>query len=485
MGKFLPQEAFKASGAYRLLPFTFERLDAARVVMTNLTGEYFVAEYSLLEPLVEGRLSPEHPLYPTLRSRHFLREDSDQATEALLELKVRTRTEHLASFTGLHIFVASLRCDHSCPYCQVSRRQDSDSREYDMSWETAQAALGLMFRSPNPVLKLEFQGGEPLLNFGLIERLVPLARARARREGRALEVVVATTLSLATDEMLRFFRDEEVHLSCSLDGPRELHNANRPRPGKDSYERFVGGLTRARDIVGRDRVNALMTTTERSLTHVRDIIDEYVRLGFSGINLRPLSPYGFALKTRQYDAYGTQRFLDFYFEGLDYILSLNVRGIAFREGYAALVLSKMLSHRDPGYVDLMSPAGIGLGALVYDYDGSVFASDESRMLAQMGDTHFRLGHVATDSYESLISNPNLLAALEDSFTLSVPQCSECAFEPFCGADPVNHYALTGDVVGRKAESEFCRRNLALFRYLTCKLEDDPLAARIFRGWVRP
>ena len=52
MGKFLPQEAFKASGAYRLLPFTFELLDAARVVMTNLTGEYFVAEYSLLEPLV-------------------------------------------------------------------------------------------------------------------------------------------------------------------------------------------------------------------------------------------------------------------------------------------------------------------------------------------------------------------------------------------------------------------------------------------------
>lgn len=484
MGKFLSAEAFKASGSYRLMPFTFERLDDARVVMTNLTGEYLVAEHSLLEPLVGGTLPTHHPMYPTLRSRHFLREESDRATEPLLELKLRTRTEHLARFTGLHIFVASLRCDHSCPYCQVSRRQDSDSQRYDMSWDTAQASLNLMFRSPNPALKLEFQGGEPLLNFALIERLVPMARARARSEGRNLEVVVATTLSLATDEMLRFFREQQIHLSCSLDGPRDLHNANRPRPGKDSYERFVDGLRRARDIVGRDGVSALVTTTERSLTRVRDIVDEYVALGFSSINLRPLSPYGFAVKTRQYDAYGTQRFLDFYFEGLEYILSLNAQGIPFQEGYASLILNKMLTHRDPGYVDLMSPAGIGLGALVYDYDGSVFASDESRMLAQMGDAHFRLGHVATDSYESIITNPNLLAALEDSFTLSVPQCSECAFEPFCGADPVQHYALTGDVVGRKPESEFCQRNLALFRYLIGKLEDDAGAARILRGWVR-
>jgi uncharacterized protein len=484
MGKFLPPEAFRAPGTYRLLPFTFERLDDVRVVMTNLSGEYLVTERAVLELLVDGVLPPAHPQYATLRSRHFLREETDRATEALLELKLRTRTEHLARFTGLHIFVASLRCDHSCPYCQVSRRQDSDSRRYDMSWETAEAALELMFRSPNPALKLEFQGGEPLLNFALIERLVPVARERAAREGKVLSVVVATTLSLATDEMLRFFRDQEVDLSCSLDGPRDLHNANRPRPGKDSYERFVDGLRRARDIVGRDRVSALMTTTERSLTRVRDIVDEYVALGFPAINLRPLSPYGFAMKTRQYDAYGTQRFLDFYFEGLEYILSLNARGIAFQEGYAALILTKMLSHQDPGYVDLMSPAGIGLGALVYDYDGSVFASDEARMLAQMGDAHFRLGHVATDSYEALITNPNLLAALEDSFTLSVPQCSECAFEPFCGADPVQHHALTGDVVGRKPESEFCHRNLSLFRYLIGKLEDDPQSAHILRSWVR-
>ena len=41
-----------------------------------------------------------------------------------------------------------------------------------------------------------------------------------------------------------------------------------------------------------------MTTTKLSLGRVREIIDEYVAQGFRGIFLRPMSPYGFAVKTK-------------------------------------------------------------------------------------------------------------------------------------------------------------------------------------------
>ncbi|MCW5625617.1 MAG: His-Xaa-Ser system radical SAM maturase HxsB [Burkholderiales bacterium] len=483
MSKFRDSEAFIGSSPYRLLPFSFDRLDAERAVVTNMVGEHLVLPNGVLEPLVAGSLLPTHPLYPTLRSRHFLAESDDLATEELLELKTRTRTHRLAQFTSLHIFVATLRCDHSCPYCQVSRRQDSDSSQYDMSWDTASKALDLMFRSPNRHIKLEFQGGEPLLNFPLVQRVTSVARLRAQREGKSLQVVIATTLSLATDDVLEFCRANDVHLSCSLDGPASLHNFNRPRPGRDSYERFVRGLKRARDVVGRDRVAALMTTTEKSLGLVREIVDEYVSLGFDGIFLRPLSPYGFAVKTPNYSTYNTRRFLDFYFEGLEYIFDLNRAGVPIRELYASLVVEKIISNQDTGYVDLMSPAGIGIAAVVYDYDGSVYASDEARMLAQMGDKRFRMGSVHTHSYTDLMTSDELLMALEDSFTLSVPQCAECAFEPFCGADPVQHWALHGDVVGRKPESEFCQRNMGIFKYLVCKLEDDPEIARLLRSWT--
>ena len=111
----------------------------------------------------------------------------------------------------------------------------------------------------------------------------------------------------------------------------------------------------------------------------------------------------------------------------------------------------MLTNEDPGYVDLTSPAGIGIGALVYNYDGDVYASDEGRMLAEMGDQTFRLGNVHDDSYADNHAVGALLQPLEESFTLSAPMCSDCAFEPYCGADPVFHHATAGDFLGRKAD----------------------------------
>jgi len=226
-----------------------------------------------------------------------------------------------------------------------------------------------------------------------------------------------------------------------------------------------------------------MTTTVHSLDRVRDIIDEYARLEFPGIFLRTLSPYGFAIKTNAIAAYSTERWIQFYKEGLEYVLHLNQIGIPFREFFASVVLKKMLTSEEAGFVDLTSPAGIGIKAVVYNYNGAIYASDESRMLAEMGDESFRLGNVLTDSYESTMLSDRLLGPLEDSMTTSVPMCSECAFEPYCGADPVFHHAVYGDVVGRKPESAFCTRNMAIFRYLITKMRGDPWTKRLFLSWA--
>lgn len=482
MAKFLPPSAFDADGAYQLLPFNFTQLDGERYVVTNMAGEYVTLGRQDLKRLVSHELRSDEPVFRSARTKHLIEVRGDQSPRELLALKARTRYQRLPNFTNLHIFVVTLRCDHSCPYCQVSRQ--SENREaFDMSREVADASIDLMFRSPSPALKLEFQGGEPLLNFELVGYIVEKVEQRAKAESRELEIVIATTLSLATQEILEYCRDHRILLSTSLDGPADLHNRNRPRPGRDSHERYVDGLQRAREIVGFDRVSAMMTTTQHSLSRVEEIIDEYLSLGFSGIFLRPLSPYGFAVKTKAIKSYGLADWLPFYFAGLDYIIDLNRKGVPFREHYASLVLQKMLTSNDPGYVDLMNPAGAGIAAVVCNYDGGVFASDEARMLAEMGDMTFKLGHVLQNSYEEIFLSDVLLNALEDSFTLSVPMCSECAFEPFCGADPVYAHAIHGDVVGRKPSSDFCRRNMAIFRRLITIMETDPEAKAIFQGWV--
>ena len=470
-----------APGCYSLLPFQFEQVGDDEVVLTNAVGEFVFLARSKLDDLLSRRILPTDPAYSALRAKHVIMEDDDKASVELLALKTRTRYQRLRNFTNLHLFVVTLRCDHSCGYCQVSRRSENKAA-FDMTMETAQKGLDLVFRSPNQAIKIEFQGGEPLLNFDLIRHIVEEAEDRNKDEGRDLQFVITTTLSLATDEILEYCRDHKIYLSSSLDGPEDLHNKNRPRPDRDSHARFTDGLQRARDIIGYDSVSALMTTSPASMTRVKDIIDEYLKFGFKSIFLRHLSPYGFALKTKSYQGYNAERWLEFYREGMEYIIDLNKRGIEFTEQYSSILLTKMLTAGDPGFVDLMNPAGCGIAAVVFNYDGDVYASDEGRMLREMGDTTFRLGNVHKNSYEQIFASETLLNILEDSFTLSAPMCTDCAFEPWCGADPAFHHAMFGDVLGRKPESDFCKRTMGVVRFLLETMRKDETAKEIFMRW---
>lgn len=468
---------------YKLLPFSFTALDDKRYVLTNQAGQYAILDRPTLDDFVRHRLTSDKPEYSTLKSRHFLLDSDSSVALDLLALKVRTKNAIFADFTALHLFVVTLRCEHSCQYCQVSRQND-DKPRFDMSKETADKALALTFRSPSPSIKIEFQGGEPLLNFGLIKYIVEQAETINKVETRDLEFVIATNLACISDEILGYCKEHNILISTSLDGPADLHNRNRPRPGGDSYQRTIAGINRVRNALGRDRISALMTTTEASLTRVEDIIDEYVRLGFEGIFLRPLSPYGFAIKTKSYSAYDVDKWLNFYFRGLDYIIELNKNGLVFSEIYASIILTKILTPFQTGYVDLRSPAGIGIGALVYNYDGDVYASDEGRMLAEMGDKTFRLGNVHAHTWKQLMTSDALLAPLEESFAGSVPMCSDCAFQPYCGSDPVFHRATQHDCIGHKPSSAFCSRNMAIIRRLIALLEGDKEAKRILNRWIR-
>lgn len=484
MAKFREVESFNgsASDGYTMLPWRFTPLDDERYVATNMAGEYLAMSGQDVNSFASGILAVDNPLYDELKSKHFLIDADTNVAIDLLALKVRTKLSPLANFTGLHIFVTTLRCEHSCPYCQVSRAND-DKREFDMTEETAMRALDLVFRSPSPAIKIEFQGGESLLNLPIIRFIVAEAQRRNETARRNLAFVIATNLAVLDDEALAFAREHDILISTSLDGPADLHNTNRPRPGKNSHEKAIDGIRRARTALGHYSVGALMTTTAASLSRPREIIDEYISLDFGGIFLRPLSPYGFAIKTKTYAAYDQTKWLNFYFEGLDYIIELNLGGHEFIEHYAAMVLKKMLTPLQTSYVDLMSPAGIGIGAIVYNYDGIVYASDESRMLAEMGDTTFALGNVHDHDFAEIMLGDALLEPLEKSFAGSVPGCSWCAFEPWCGAEPVFHHATQGDFVGKKPLSSFCTRNMAVFRGLISRMEANPEVRQIFERWA--
>jgi hypothetical protein len=120
--------------------------------------------------------------------------------------------------------------------------------------------------------------------------------------------------------------------------------------------------------------------------------------------------------------------------------------------------------------------------IVYDYDGKVFLSDEARMLAQMKDFTFQIGTV-NDSWEKLLSNPVIENIGDAGVNDYLAGCNTCAYNIYCGADPVLHHATQGDMYGFRPDSSFCQRNMAVLDIIFNKIDDDPDTLEIFKSWV--
>ena len=471
-----------SAGSYSHLPFRFKRLDAGQVLVTSEAGDFQVLDTDTFTSFARRELLADTTTLRSLEAKHLLYKTSPETAVRLLATKLRTRKSFLRGGPSLHIFVVTLGCDHGCHYCQVSRRVYSAGR-YDMSLETATAAVDRLFDSPSPHLTVEFQGGEPLLAFPVIRHIVELIQARNAHEGRRIDFSITSTLHHLTDEILEFMRIHDFQVSTSLDGPCDLHDANRPLPGGGAHELTVGGVQRARQALGEGSVSALTTLTRRSLERPNEIVDEYVRLGFRSIFLRPLSPYGFAKRSERRLGYTVEDYLRFYKAALSYILEINRNGYVVEEAYAKILLTSILTPFPTTYVDLRSPVGSGFGTLVYNYDGGVYASDEGRMLRELGNDTLRLGSV-TDEYKTLMRSPAMELLAASGLSETLPGCSDCAFVPYCGPDPAGSLSRHGDPVGHRAESEHCQRHMGLFEILFNHLGNGDLATlEIFDNWV--
>lgn len=477
-----PRAQFRPQPDYRLLPFRFGRLDDRRLILTNDVGERVILCREELQALVDRRLGPDSNTYRNLKARHFVFDDNSRIALDLLALKYRTRSEALSHFTGLHMFVVTLRCTNACRYCQVSQRSQ-DERRFDMSAAHADLALDFAFRTPSPTMKIEFQGGEPLLNFAVVRHVVERATRLNETHGKYIEFVIASNLALLSDEILDFCKRHCVMFSTSLDGPRDLHDKHRLLRSGSSHHTTVAGIARIQEALGADHVSALMTTTRDSLSRAKDIVEEYVRHNLHGIFLRNTRPYGMAVRNGLAAEYSASEWVAFYQEALGEILSVNRAGYYLREEYTTILLQKMFAPGGTRFVDLQSPSGLGIAAVAFNYEGSVYASDEGRRLAEMGDVSFRLGHLEQDSFESMMTSEDFLGTLADTMLEGVPQCSDCAFLPYCGADPVFHHVTQGDRVGHKAWSDFCAKQTGVLRHLLTLLEDDSEAREVLLKWI--
>jgi len=458
-----------------------------RVVVTNFEGNFLLLTRDEFAHYAAGTVPVGGELERRLADANFLRATYD-VRRAAERLQARRRFLHAGP--NLHIFVVTLRCNQTCVYCHASRA-NMDAVHTDMTPEVADRAVDLALASTSPFITIEFQGGEPLVNFPIIKRICEYAEERARVLGKTLQFTMVSNFTLMDDEKLDYLVAHRVQLCTSIDGPEALHNAQRKLPTLDAHQRaarWIREINRRYEAIGLDptlyRVEALLTTTRETLPQWKQVVDTYVDLGCRALFLRPIDPFGFADRTRLRVDYPRSQYLEFYRNAVDYMLELNRKGVQVLERYAAIFLTKILRGEDPNFLDLRSPAGAGIGQLAYNYDGQIFTCDEGRMLHEMGDDHFKIGHVDTTTYRELVGHETVRAMVLASNLDGQPDCINCAYQPYCGTISTFNYKNQGSIFGQMRTSPVCSVHKGIQDYLFERLsEADPETLATFDRWT--
>jgi len=461
--------------------FHFRQLNG-QYLLTNDIGDYCFLEPPSFDAFLTGKIEQTFPeKYSELQSKGFIKDKLDFDS---LSQKYASKNAFLGQGPSLHIVVVTLRCDHQCIYCQAGS-QSLRAKNLDMDIPVAQKVVDRIFESPSPSITIEFQGGEPLVNFKTVKFIVEYALKKNREAKKKLMITVVSNLTFINQKILKFLLKNNIHVCCSLDGPEDIHNKYRVASGpKNSYKNTVRWLKKLRKEYKQAKISfqpsALATVTRFSLLHPKEIIDEYVSLGLEGIHLRPVSPFGASPKVWKGISFSAEDFIKFYIKALDYIIDLNLKGKNFDERFAMLFLTKILTDRDPNYLDIRSPCGAGIGQLAYNFNGDVYTCDEGRMLSRLGDESFKLGNVVDNSYPDIINSQVVKTMSIASCLHSLPGCSQCAYKPYCGVCPLYNYSVSGNVFTKAPL--LCKINKAILDYLFSKLQDGEVK-KIFYKWV--
>jgi len=464
---------------------------AGKMLITNPEGSHQLLSQEEFAQFAAGEIAPDTDLYRRLSEANFVRAEFDQQ-KATARLAQRKRFLHYGP--NLHMIVVTLRCNETCVYCHASRA-DMDAVHTDMTPEIGEKTVDLIFQTTSPSVTIEFQGGEPLVNFSVVQHIIEYALKKNAEAGKQLEFTMVSNLAYMDDAKLEYLLEHKVQICTSIDGPRDLHDKQRKLPQASAYDssvEWIAKINKAYADKGLDEtlyhVEALLTTTRETLPRWKEVVDTYVSLGCRALFLRPVDPFGFAEKTRRTVEYPRAEYMEFYRSAVDYIIELNKQGTEILERYAAIFMTKILSGDDPNFLDIRSPSGAGIGGLAYNYDGKIFISDEGRMLHEMGDDMFLLGDVRDSGYRAVVGHPTVRSVVIAGNRDALPDCVHCAYNPYCGTDPVHTYKLQGSIFGRMRDSPVCFVHKHIQDYLFEKLvEGDPETVDVLTKWttIRP
>ncbi len=445
-------------------------------LLTNQLRDYIFLSVREFQDFLDNKIDhhTNKDLYNILIKKSFIINSSEETFISESASKLRKLSAPLFIGTTLHIFVVTLQCTQKCIYCQAA--QDPKKPTY-MQSSTVNAAVDIVMQSPAMHLTIEFQGGEPLLNFPIICKIIERVEILAPKFDKKISFVLINNFTAMTDEKFSYLLQHNVSICTSLDGPKALHDKNRPYL-KSSFDEVLFWTKKINHIYKekniQKKLNALPTITKHSLKYPDEIIDTYIKLGFDSLSVRYLSPFGRAQQDWLTIGYSAEEFIQFYQKILARIIELNLDGVSFQESFATMLVQKAIAKKPINFMELRSPCGAAIGQIAYDWNGDIYTCDEGRMLGIVKDYSFRIGNVFENTYTDCVNSNTSSMMVTASCIESHPDCSDCVYSPFCGICPIYNYTQHKSLFGYMSSDYRCNilkgMFTSVFNLLTSKEE---------------
>jgi uncharacterized protein len=171
-------------------------------------------------------------------------------------------------------------CNLNCDYCYVDGKP---LKVNFMSLDNAKMIVDeLMDQNDVQEVLFLWHGGEPLLRG--IDFFREIFNYQEERYSTKFKNAIQTNLTLLTDDWIAFFRDYDIVISTSLDGPKQLHDINRKyADGRGSYDLVVGKIKMAQN--AGLKVNVLTVVSKTNMDNALEVFNE--------LNLLEINHVGF------------------------------------------------------------------------------------------------------------------------------------------------------------------------------------------------
>ena len=343
--------------------------------------------------------------------------------------ELKRRTSGVVKALCLHI---AHSCNLNCSYCFASQGKYHGERAL-MSFEVGKQALDFLVENSGSRrnLEVDFFGGEPLMNFDVVKRLVGYARSIEKEKGKNFRFTLTTNGVLVDDDVIEFSNREMSNVVLSLDGRKEVHDRFRvDYQGRGSWDYIVPKFQKFVKERGNKSYYMRGTFTHHNPDFLEDI-KTMLELGFTELSMEPvvcaaddpcaLTEADKAVVMKQYE------------ELAELMLKRH------REGNPFTFYHYMIDLKGgPCIYKRVSGCGSGTEYMAVTPWGDLYPCHQF-----VGDDKYKLGNV----FDGVTNT-----AVQDEFTecnvYTRPECKDCWARLYCsGGCAANAYHATGSVKG--------------------------------------